>query len=278
MKKRYLLIMSFTFIFVLALLPLRIITADSGNLVTNGDFADGLNNWTQYNGDGSIELIGETVRITGNGPPLDSYIRQENIITSNKNLVYCIDIYPENMSDSDYFNIGFNLWEEGSYIGFSLYDTRSDDWADEEWTTFCKKISDMWLYANPSSTGLPDFDRIDVYIWSQNQGQALFDNILLTGCEGESSGSKEEIWERDHEMECFKVWVNEDNNFEFVFWWEYYNNNWVQIYDKEGNLVWEIDFPYGDPRFEAGLPDGMYTVKTFHEAGHMLQEFMIRKP
>ena len=86
------------------------------------------------------------------------------------------------------------------------------------------------------------------------------------------------VWERDHEMQCYQVWVNGDNNFEFVFWWAYADNNWVQIYDMEDNLVWEIDFEKGDPHFVACLPDGMYTVKTFHEYGHILQEFMIGKP
>lgn len=85
-------------------------------------------------------------------------------------------------------------------------------------------------------------------------------------------------WVRDRDMTCFQVWVNEDNNFEFVFWWVYADNNWVQIYDMEGNLAWEVDFEKDKPQFEADLPDGMYTVKTFHEAGHILQEFIIGKP
>jgi hypothetical protein len=89
---------------------------------------------------------------------------------------------------------------------------------------------------------------------------------------------EEKVWVRDHEMECFKVWVNEDNNFEFVFWWVYKDNNHVHIYDMDGILVREIDFEKEKPHFEVELPDGMYTVKTFHEAGHILQEFVIGKP
>ena len=49
------------------------------------------------------------------------------------------------------------------------------------------------------------------------------------------------IWQRDHKMQCYQVWINEDNNFEFVFWWEYKNNNWVKIYDMEGAEVFAID-------------------------------------
>jgi len=83
---------------------------------------------------------------------------------------------------------------------------------------------------------------------------------------------------RSNPMTCYQVWINEYNNFEFVFWWAYKNNNWVQIFDKSGNLVWETDFLKDEPNFEVDLPDGMYTVKTFHEAGHILQEFVIGKP
>ena len=97
----------------------------------------------------------------------------------------------------------------------------------------------------------------------------------------ESSSSKEqeaEIWVRNHEMQCWQVWINDDNAFEFVFVWEYANNNHVQIIDMAGNLVFETDMQKGNAHFVAPLPDGMYTVKTFHEAGHILQEFVIGKP
>ena len=86
-------------------------------------------------------------------------------------------------------------------------------------------------------------------------------------------------WVRDKEMTCYQVWINGDNNFEFVFWWEYANNNHVQIFDMAGNLVFETDMEKGNARFEADLPDGMYTVKTFHDGFETpIQEFLIGKP
>jgi len=88
---------------------------------------------------------------------------------------------------------------------------------------------------------------------------------------------EEPITARDCEMTCWQVWINDDNNFEFIFWWTYCNNNWVQIFDVNDNLVWETDFPKDEPRFEVDLPDSMYKVQTFHEAGHILQEFYIGK-
>jgi hypothetical protein len=37
--------------------------------------------------------------------------------------------------------------------------------------------------------------------------------------------------------------------------------------------------PKGNARFEANLPDGMYTVKTFHDdMSTSIQEFVIGKP
>jgi len=86
-------------------------------------------------------------------------------------------------------------------------------------------------------------------------------------------------WVRDVEMTCYQVWINETNNFEFVFWWEYANNNWVKIYDMSGNEVFSIDMPYGNANFVVDLPDGFYTVKTFHDGFETpIQEFIIGKP
>ncbi len=85
-------------------------------------------------------------------------------------------------------------------------------------------------------------------------------------------------WLRNRPLTCYQVWINQYNQFEFVFWWEYKNNNWVKIYDMAGGEVFSIDMKYGDARFIADLPDGMYTVKTFHKEGKMLQEFVIGKP
>jgi len=82
---------------------------------------------------------------------------------------------------------------------------------------------------------------------------------------------------RTHEMTCWQIYVNEEGNFEFIFWWEYGSSNWVSIYDSQENLVYIEDFPKGEPIVEVDLPDGFYTVKTFHEEGNILQEFIIGK-
>jgi hypothetical protein len=89
---------------------------------------------------------------------------------------------------------------------------------------------------------------------------------------------EEEVWMRDNDFQCWQVWINEQNQFEFVFVWEYANNNHVQILDQAGNIVFYIDLPKGDCHFVADLPDGTYTVQNYHEYGHILREFVISKP
>ena len=89
----------------------------------------------------------------------------------------------------------------------------------------------------------------------------------------------EPVWVRTMPFTCYRVWINENNNFEFIFWYLYKSNNWVRIYDMEGNMVFEVDMPYHDPNLIVDLPDGMYTVKTFNDDPETpLQEFIIGKP
>ena len=82
---------------------------------------------------------------------------------------------------------------------------------------------------------------------------------------------------RVNDMTCYQVSLTEDNKFELVFWYEYANNNWVTVFDTNGNLVYRKDFSYGHPTVVVDLPNGTYTVKTFHEEGKILQEFTIGK-
>ena len=44
-------------------------------------------------------------------------------------------------------------------------------------------------------------------------------------------------------------------------------------------MVYEIDMPLDNPNIIVDLPDGMYTVKTFHDQTRQpIQEFVIGKP
>ena len=90
---------------------------------------------------------------------------------------------------------------------------------------------------------------------------------------------EEPAWVRPMPMTCWQVWINKNNNFQFVFWYPYKDNNWVRIYDMEGNMVYEVDISLNNPHILVDLPDGMYTVKTFNDDPETpLQEFIIGKP
>jgi len=39
------------------------------------------------------------------------------------------------------------------------------------------------------------------------------------------------VWVRTMPMTCWQVWINEDNNFQLIFWYPYKDENWVRIYD-----------------------------------------------
>ena len=78
-------------------------------------------------------------------------------------------------------------------------------------------------------------------------------------------------------MTCWNVWINEEGDFQFIFWYPYKDKNFVRIYDMEDNMVFETDLPYHDPNLIVDLPDGYYWVRTYH-GEEMIQEFLIGKP
>ena len=85
-------------------------------------------------------------------------------------------------------------------------------------------------------------------------------------------------WVRTMPMTCYRVWINEDGDFQFSFIYPYADNNWVRIYDMNGNMVYEINMPYDNPNLIVDLPDGMYTVKTFTVGStEPIQTFIIGK-
>ncbi len=111
-----------------------------------------------------------------------------------------------------------------------------------------------------------------------NEKTVYFDNLKVARPEPEPKPEPEpEVWVRPMPMTCWQVWINEDNDFQFIFWYPYKDNNWVRIYDMEDNMVFEVDLPLNDPNLIVDLPDGYYMVRTYH-GEVMLQEFLIGKP
>jgi hypothetical protein len=133
---------------------------------------------------------------------------------------------------------------------------------------------------DPEYAELLNFNTGMIHIWPKdiNYDQAWAVRTFKTVNKPKNIEPIEKSWVRDHEITCSQVWINEDNNFEFIFWWEYANNNWVKAYNMEGNEVFSIDMQYGNTTFVMDLPDGVYTVKTFHDKPEPIQIFAIGKP
>ena len=276
MKRKYLIlpISILALILVFTLLPVSFISANPGNLVNNGDFSTSYADDWKGGGDYSIDNVGDNPPALRLGPQHGSYFIQYHISTSNKNLIFSCYTMPIDTSGS--IIMGFEPLKNGLQVGPPTFADKYFTPDINKWTKLSSSLSSMWKSLHGSE--IPDFDEIGVWVQVVGGTIAYFDNIRLEAPGGGGEAEEEEIWVRNHEMQCWQVWINQDNAFEFVFVWEYYNNNHVQIFDMAGNLVFATDMQKGNARFVAALPDGMYMVKTFHEAGHILQEFVIGKP
>jgi hypothetical protein len=194
------------------------------------------------------------------------------------------------ISTAGSYKIETNLIDSlGNNIGTFFYDivAGTNNFTDSRTTNF------TYLKSLPSGTFTINAFLFDNGGGLQSTKAITFNHVQDSGIDGAAKVVKHKshaiqvlsiveppapAWVRTGPMVCYQVWVNEDNNFEFVFWWEYKDNNWVKIYDMAGNEVFSIDMPYGDAHFVANLPDGMYTVKTFNDQPEPIQTFIIGKP
>jgi hypothetical protein len=280
MKKKWLIII-LTLIFVFTLIPLSYLSAGP-NLVTNGDFSASSSNWDYQN----AQFDGSTVSLKAGSTTAEgdhAWVYQE-ISSRKKDCTFSFDVYPTLYCGDGVIWAGFALLENGVLIDppeWAAYDYGQTVPLDT-WSSVSFKINQLWKDAYGSN--LPDFDAIAVFVQiNPRDVEATFDNIQLICQEGAAKEDEAVIepegWVRgDRDMVCHTVFVNDDGCFEFVFWYEYADNNHVMIYDEDGNEVFAIDMPYGKASFEACLADGTYTVKTFHtDMSTPLQEFAIGK-
>lgn len=84
------------------------------------------------------------------------------------------------------------------------------------------------------------------------------------------------IIRRQHELTCWQINIV-DEGYEVILFYLYYNNNWMYVYDMEGNLCFAEDIPKNNPVVTLKLGEGPYRVVLSHEAGKILQEFTIGK-
>ncbi|OQA22438.1 MAG: hypothetical protein BWY60_00233 [Actinobacteria bacterium ADurb.Bin346] len=207
-------------------------------------------------------------------------------------------------STKDHSDLMFSFSQRSSDTGPRDFNLQYKIGAGGTWSTFRSYSLPGTDFLNVFNLALPSdtYNQESVYLrWLMASetaadgrnvgplGTNRITNIIVSVNEIEEGGEvtpgpgsveiEEPVWIRNVPMTCWQVWINRDNKFEFIFWWEYKDNNWVKIYDLSGKEVFKIDMPYGNARFEASLPDGIYNVKTFHDDPNVsLQEFLISKP
>ena len=142
--------------------------------------------------------------------------------------------------------------------------------------------NNWWGRSTGPSGGIADYGNPAIFAngsGDEISGHIYFYPWLTSDPFASSHKTAEPVWVRTMPMTCYRVWINEDNKFQFIFWYPYSDNNWVKIYDMNGKIVYEVDMPYDNPNLIVDLPDGMYTVKTFNiDKVNPIQTFVIGKP
>ena len=173
------------------------------------------------------------------------------------------------------------------YLDKDLYQPPGWNSSSNFYKVVLKNVAGEIFSVDFSGFGVIHIDGYDVFYASADAvivdelpaggGDTVCIKFYYTGDPNADCPPEEEVWVRTMPMTCWQVWINEDNDFQFIFWYPYKDNNWVKIYDMEDNMVYEVDLPVNDPNLIVDLPDGMYMVRTYH-GEVMLQEFLIGKP
>ena len=243
--------------------------ADPSNLVENGDFSSG-------NLDGWIIVPGGAVVIYDDGgnnvakatqPEADTGMSYVLSSVPTTNLSFSCKIKPISFTAGTIVVVGAYLFSGGVPVGTCDQSYALGELLIGSWTTFTCNLSSY-----------PAFDNVvlQAFIYGTGVDVFYFDDFNLSEIPVTPA---EVVWVRTMPMTCYRVWINEDNKFQFIFWYPYRDNNWVKIYDMSGKEVYSMDMPYDNPNLIVDLPDGMYTVKTFTVGStEPIQEFVIGKP
>jgi hypothetical protein len=272
-KKIFFLIL--TAALIILIFPISSLNAEQVDFMENGDFESGIfDPWQEFSSAVIKDGYNWVARL---GLSDNSWIGQDvSVPTKNLNFSFSFKpvVFTNNIADSE-FAIYLKFYKNGVKVGDNLLLTVTPGmFAEGFWQTANTNIKGWYQIVYGSA--LPDIDMVSVnasYIGSV-ENYIYFDDFMLVG--DVPRAVKEEPVIRTMPMTCWQVWVNEDNNFQFIFWYAYEDKNFVRIYDMEGNMVFEVDLPGNDPNLIVDLPDGMYTVKTFHDQ-ELLQEFIIGK-
>ena len=280
MKKKWLILpfITLTLILVFTLLPASFLSANPSNLVKNGDFQAGdLSGWTPEAGS-----PGFTITDIGGG----NFVAHTEGVDARvyASILQIISVPTPNLNFSYKIKVDSPMTEHVTVVELVLHggSVNLDHIKDEYNAPTSGWVSANYNLLQRTHVDISTLDTVWLRVYVSNSDlsgnfSGSFDDFKLEAPGGGAEEATEPVWVRSMPMTCWQIYVNEEGNFEFIFWWEYANNNWVSIYDSQGNLVYRESFPYGEPIVEVNLPDGMYTVKTFHEEGNILQEFVIGK-
>ncbi|MCJ7473018.1 MAG: hypothetical protein MUP02_09465 [Actinobacteria bacterium] len=292
MKKVIISIAVFALMMAAFFLPSKDISADPGNLLTNGDFESGSFNpgWSAtdhtvvffdntYGGVFSYiaELDTHAILVEGNIFYIYPVIYQTVYNITSPDLDFSYDYW--NVFSSGVVRVAFHLVDSSTNISKGVLLDTPDNIT--KWSTREHNIIQWWKEQHPNES-MPSFDAVSVIVTLRGDElvRLFVDNFYLGYHRALASVSEEvqEVkWVRPMPMTCWQVWINEDNNFQFIFWYPYKDKNWVRIYDIEGNMVYEVEVSLDDPNIIVDLPDGFYNVKTYHDQ-ELLQEFLVGKP
>ncbi len=259
----------------ITLTPLYMLGASSENLVLNEDFSSGnLDNWSISGNVSIVDDAGNYAASVDSSVLLSTLSQTITSIPTN-NLLFNCHVKPINFDDGE-IALLLVLISSGNPIGAIGVGFFPGAFTVDEWNLISSEgyyLPTEWF--NATGQKIPAFDTVILSATTSLGNLVYFDDFSLAPIYPEA---EQEEWVRTMPMTCWQVWVNEDDNFQFIFWYPYKNNNWVRIYDMEGNMVFEIDLPVNDPNLIVDLPDGFYTVKTFHDDyENPIQEFIIGK-
>jgi hypothetical protein len=283
MKKKWLILPLLIFVLILTLLPANFLNANPANLVQNGDFetsGGSLDSWEPTNHYWIVEnnLGNNYAKLIINNRHWEELIQW--VSTNNPNLNFSYNIWISEYNPASEIRVCVHGYQNITNV-FQI-----NEYFTTTASTFLEKgynILQKWQDLNPG-TPIPSFNRIQIFVYvSAPLNMSLSDTVMVDNFSlevpGASASNIEPVWVRTMPMTCYRVWVNEDNKFQFIFWYPYRDNNWVRIYDMSGKMVYEIDMPYDNSNLIVDLPNGMYAVKTFTVGStEPIQTFVIGKP
>ena len=269
--KKYLSLVILISVLTLLLIPSNLLNAQPTELVTNGDFELGLSDWQfSTTGDGGAYSESE-------GGGANNYVKINSVSGDNNCRQIIFSIPSPDLTFSYKVRSNINTYFNQYYVKIALYNGSTElgfliDESNESITSWTEVTHDVLseLQIKYPSVDFSTTGKVKIYFGVNHTdaqpASSDFDDLSLTYEEKSISTVKTEskpAWVRPMPMTCWQVWINEDNDFQFIFWYPYKDKNWVRIYDMEDNMVFEVDVPEYDPNLIVDLPDGMYTVKTY---------------